>query len=147
MITTISLIYPRMEASLMVSLGLIKMPTFVRCPEVRSARISSWRQCPGKFPGHTFPKKLLVYKNNQSLTSQWQIHQSDWNSKRDLKKKSYPSASTQAKVDCCLKCLQLEESNQNCTFHNFCRARCDGDNLANGNFPLPQVTRGAHRSK
>ena len=87
-------------------------------------------------------KWSIVYNNNQSLTSQWQIHQSDWNSKRDLKKKSYPSASTQAKVDCCLKCLQLEESNQNCTFHNFCRARCDWDNLANGNFPLPQVTRG-----
>ena len=28
--------YPRMEASLMVSLGVIKTPSFARCPEVRS---------------------------------------------------------------------------------------------------------------
>ena len=28
--------YPRMNASLMVSLGMMKMPTFARCPEVRS---------------------------------------------------------------------------------------------------------------
>ena len=37
MVTTISRKYPRMEASLMLSLGIIEeMPIFVRCPEVRS---------------------------------------------------------------------------------------------------------------
>ena len=36
MVTTIMPKYPRMEASLMVSLGMIKMPTFARFPEVRS---------------------------------------------------------------------------------------------------------------
>ena len=36
MVTTIMPKYPRMEASLMVSLGMIKMPTFARFREVRS---------------------------------------------------------------------------------------------------------------
>ena len=36
MITTIMRKYPRMEASLMVSLGMMKMPIFSRFPEVRS---------------------------------------------------------------------------------------------------------------
>ena len=36
MITTIERKYLRMEASLMVSLGVIKTPSFARCPEVRS---------------------------------------------------------------------------------------------------------------
>ena len=36
MVTTIMRKYPGIEASLMVSLGMIKMPTFARCPEVRS---------------------------------------------------------------------------------------------------------------
>ena len=31
--------------------------------------------------------------------------------------------------------LQLEKQRSNCAFHNFCRARCDWDNLANGIFP------------
>ena len=36
MVTARARKYPRMEASLMISLALIKTPSFARCPEVRS---------------------------------------------------------------------------------------------------------------
>ena len=36
MIETIERTYPRTEAYLIVSLGVIKTPSFARCPEVRS---------------------------------------------------------------------------------------------------------------
>ena len=43
----------------------------------------------------------------------------------------------------CIAC-SWKNSDRNCTIHNFCRVRCDWDNLAQRNFPSPQVTRCVH---
>ena len=129
-LTTVTRKYPRMEASLMVSLSVMIKLISARCPEVRSHSNHKLHYVL-KHYSYTFVMKQLTQLVRLSDEGTF---------KRALAVELNALAISLQSCHFCIAC-SWNNSDRNCTFHNFCQVGCDWDNLVNGIF-LPHKLQG-----